>query len=91
MAEERFRSGSWVYLQVDDYEFDEAGGRRTCRKILHIAVNADTGRTVEIDFTPYADISPETFDHLIALDFPGRQGAGPLSATEVGAMVREAA
>ena len=91
MAVERFRSGNWVYLQAEDFEFDEAGGRRTCRKILHIAVTADTGRTVDVDFTPYADITPETFEQLIALDFPGRQGLGPLDAAEVDALAREVA
>jgi len=91
LADEVFRRGDWVYLRADDYEYDDATGRRMCRKLIHVAVNSDTGRTVEVDFTPYAEISPETFDHLIALDFPGRQGPGPLDAAEVEAMAREAA
>lgn len=82
MAQETCRFGPWALLVATDTGLDDSG-RPDSRKLNHIAVNGETGEVVEIDFTPYSEISAATFIQLIDLEFPKRISAGPLTAEQV--------
>lgn len=59
------------------------------RKLDHIAINDQTGETVSIDYTPYAQIPPDVFQAFVALGFPPRPNNGPWTDREVWAALSD--
>lgn len=51
-------------------------------KILHSAKHQD-GTEISLDFSPYEKMNFETFQMLVEMNFPKRQGCGPLGKDSV--------
>lgn len=79
-AAEQFTENGWTYFtEHDETDID--------RKRSHFLVHQDTGRTVEVDFTPYERISREGVAALVEMDFPARPGPAPWDGRDLAAAI----
>lgn len=75
----------WHQEQDDDRDDDVV-------KIWHEAVHED-GRRVTLDWSPYNNIPPRSFELLVRLGFPTRSAVGsigPLNEADLNRLVEEA-
>ncbi len=75
-AHEEFTVAPWVCMV-------ERIGSGAGRKMIYLAIHEDTGETVMIDFAPRQHMTVETFQQIIDLGFPEREGILPLSKDHV--------
>lgn len=67
----------WNYIELDEPEY---------RRVSHYAVllaDDEIIRVIQLDFASLHQMPGETFDRLVAMDFPKRSGLGPLTVEEV--------
>jgi hypothetical protein len=69
-GQKEFEVNGYTYMTEIDEEEDN-------RKIFHMIKTPD-GKTVDVDFTPYAYMSKEDVKLYVKLGMPKRQGVGPL-------------
>lgn len=79
-GQREFEIGGYTYMTEIDEEEDN-------RKIFHMIKTPD-GKTVDVDFTPYAYMSKEDVKLYIKLGMPKRQGVGPLDREKLQKMAQ---
>ena len=79
-GQKEFEIGGYTYMTEIDEEEDN-------RKIFHMIKTPD-GKTVDVDFTPYAYMSKEDVKLYVKLGMPKRQGIGPLDSEKLQKMAQ---
>mgnify|MGYP006285793869 CR=1 FL=1 len=76
-----FKVDGWTYISDVEEEEDN-------RKIFHTAISPE-GKRIDMDFSPYERLDPETFKMWIKLGQPDRgTSRGPLHKTDIVQMAR---
>jgi hypothetical protein len=79
-GQREFKVGDYTYMTDIDEEEDN-------RKIWHM-LKTPEGKTIDIDFTPYAYMTRDDVELYIKLGMPKRQGVGPLDTEKLQKMAQ---
>jgi hypothetical protein len=79
-GQREFEVNGYTYITDIDEEEDN-------RKIFHM-LKTPEGKTIDIDFTPYAYMSKDDVELYIKLGMPKRQGIGPLDSEKLQKMAQ---
>jgi len=58
-------------------------------KLVHLAVNLDTGEETSLDVSPYVELDVNEFGMMVRMGFPERKGIAPLHCEDIAKLYRE--